>query len=99
MATAQLLYVRLTKWQKNLEPLIGRTPEEVAHLVEPWVEDYIEPIIFSDATRTIAAHRKAGDRDHFSAQQFHAEHVRLLALDVGGAHVDHTLHPKSLLSR
>ena len=29
----------------SLEPLIGRTPEEVAHLVEPWVEDYIEPII------------------------------------------------------
>ena len=46
----------------SLEPLIGRSPEEVAHLVEPWVEDYIEPIIFSDATRTIAAHRKAGDR-------------------------------------
>ena len=46
----------------SLEPLIGRTPEEVAHLVGPWVEDYIEPIIFSDATKTIAAHRKAGDR-------------------------------------
>lgn len=46
----------------SLEPLIGRTPEEVAHLVEPWVEDFIEPIIFSEATRTIAAHRKAGDR-------------------------------------
>jgi HAD superfamily hydrolase (TIGR01490 family) len=46
----------------SLEPLIGRTPEEVAHLIGPWVEDYIEPIIFSDATKTIAAHRKAGDR-------------------------------------
>lgn len=46
----------------SLEPLIGRTPEEVEHLVGPWVEDFIEPIIFSDATRTIAAHRKAGDR-------------------------------------
>jgi len=46
----------------GLEPLIGRTPEEVAHLVEPWVEDYIEPIIFSDACKTIAEHRKAGDR-------------------------------------
>ena len=46
----------------SLEPLIGRTPEEVAHLVGPWVEDDIEPIIFSDATKTIAAHRKAGDR-------------------------------------
>lgn len=28
----------------------------------PWVEDFIEPIIFSDATKAIAAHRKAGDR-------------------------------------
>jgi len=46
----------------SLEPLIGRTPAEVDHLVGPWVEDFIEPIIFSEATRTIAAHRKAGDR-------------------------------------
>ncbi|MDD0975601.1 HAD family hydrolase [Pseudomonas fontis] len=46
----------------SLEPLIGRTPEEVEHLVGPWVEDFIEPIIFSEATRTIAMHRKAGDR-------------------------------------
>ena len=46
----------------SLEPVAGRTPEEVNFLVEPWVEDYIEPIIFSDATRTIARHRAAGDR-------------------------------------
>jgi len=46
----------------SLEPMIGRTPEEVDHLVGPWVEDFIEPIIFSDATKAIAAHRKAGDR-------------------------------------
>lgn len=46
----------------SLEPLIGRTPEEVEHLVEPWVEDFIEPIIFSAATQKIAEHRKAGDR-------------------------------------
>ncbi|MFY0731871.1 HAD family hydrolase [Pseudomonas sp. NFX15] len=46
----------------SLEPLIGRTSQEVDHLVGPWVEDYIEPIIFSEATKTIAAHRKAGDR-------------------------------------
>jgi HAD superfamily hydrolase (TIGR01490 family) len=46
----------------SLEPMIGRTPEEVQHLVEPWVEDFIEPIIFSEATKTIAHHRKAGDR-------------------------------------
>ncbi|NBF02611.1 HAD-IB family hydrolase [Pseudomonas sp. Fl5BN2] len=46
----------------SLEPMAGRTPEEVAHLVEPWVEDVIEPLIFSDACKAIAAHRKAGDR-------------------------------------
>lgn len=46
----------------SLEPMIGRTPEEVAHLVEPWVEDIIEPLIYSDATTTIARHRQNGDR-------------------------------------
>lgn len=46
----------------TLEPLIGRTEEEVDHLVGPWVEDVIEPLIFSDATRCIAKHRAAGDR-------------------------------------
>ncbi|WP_339530508.1 HAD family hydrolase [Pseudomonas mucidolens] len=46
----------------SLEPMIGRTPEEIEHLVEPWVEDIIEPLIYSDATRTIARHRAEGDR-------------------------------------
>jgi HAD superfamily hydrolase (TIGR01490 family) len=46
----------------SLEPIAGRTLEEVAHLVEPWVEDVIEPIIFGDACRCIAEHRKRGDR-------------------------------------
>ncbi|MEB0042041.1 MULTISPECIES: HAD family hydrolase, partial [unclassified Pseudomonas] len=46
----------------SLEPMAGRTPEEVDHLVEPWVEDFIEPIIFSDACTAIANHRAAGDR-------------------------------------
>jgi HAD superfamily hydrolase (TIGR01490 family) len=46
----------------TLEPLVGRTQEEVDHLVAPWVEDVIEPLIFSDATRCIARHRAAGDR-------------------------------------
>ncbi|MHA6576764.1 HAD family hydrolase [Pseudomonas yamanorum] len=46
----------------SLEPMIGRTPEEIEHLVEPWVEDVIEPLIYSEATRTIAQHRKSGDR-------------------------------------
>ncbi|BBP75416.1 HAD-IB family hydrolase [Pseudomonas gingeri NCPPB 3146 = LMG 5327] len=46
----------------SLEPMAGRTPEEVEHLVEPWVEDVIEPLIYSDACKAIAAHRAAGDR-------------------------------------
>jgi len=43
----------------TLSPLVGRTPEEVAHVVEPFVEDVIEPIFYSG---TLAAHRAAGDR-------------------------------------
>lgn len=46
----------------SLEPVAGRTLEELAHLVEPWVEDVIEPIIFGDACHCIAEHRKQGDR-------------------------------------
>lgn len=46
----------------SLEPLAGRTLEEVQHLVAPWVEEVIEPIIFSDGCRCIAQHRKNGDR-------------------------------------
>jgi HAD superfamily hydrolase (TIGR01490 family) len=46
----------------TLGPLVGRTPEEVEFVVGPFVEDVIEPIIFSDAMRCLAAHRGAGDR-------------------------------------
>lgn len=46
----------------SLEPMAGRTPEEVEHLVGPWVEDFIEPLIFSDACKAIAEHRAKGDR-------------------------------------
>lgn len=46
----------------SLEPMAGRTPEEVDHLVGPWVEDVIEPIIYSDACKCIAQHRAKGDR-------------------------------------
>ncbi|MDX1723110.1 MAG: HAD family hydrolase [Pseudomonas sp.] len=46
----------------TLSPLVGRTAEEVAHVVEPFVEDVIEPIFYSDATRCLAKHRAAGDR-------------------------------------
>lgn len=46
----------------SLAPLVGRTAEEVEHVVEPFVEDMIEPLIYSDAMRCIADHRRAGDR-------------------------------------
>lgn len=46
----------------SLEPIAGRTPEEVDHLVGPWVEDVIEPILYSDACKRIAEHRARGDR-------------------------------------
>lgn len=46
----------------SLEPMIGRTSAEIEHLVGPWVEDVIEPLIYSDATKTIARHRANGDR-------------------------------------
>lgn len=46
----------------TLEPIAGRTPEEIEHLVGPWVEDVIEPILYSDACKCIAEHRARGDR-------------------------------------
>lgn len=46
----------------SLEPIAGRTPEEVGHLVEPWVEDVIEPLILGDGCKVVANHRAAGDR-------------------------------------
>jgi HAD superfamily hydrolase (TIGR01490 family) len=46
----------------TLSPLVGRTAEEVAQVVEPFVEDVIEPIFYSEATRCLANHRAAGDR-------------------------------------
>jgi HAD superfamily hydrolase (TIGR01490 family) len=46
----------------TLEPLVGRTLEEVEYVVAPFVEDVIEPLIHSDAMRCIAEHRARGDR-------------------------------------
>lgn len=46
----------------SLAPLVGRTAAEIEHVVEPFVEEVIEPLIYSDAMRCIAEHRKAGDR-------------------------------------
>jgi HAD superfamily hydrolase (TIGR01490 family) len=79
----------------TLSPLVGRTPEEVAFVVEPFVEDVIEPIFYSDASRTLAAHRSAGDRllvisasAHFLvsaiAQRFGIDEV--LAIDLEQQH-------------
>ena len=79
----------------TLSPLVGRTPEEVAFVVEPFVEDVIEPIFYSDASRALANHRSAGDRllvisasAHFLvsaiAQRFGIEDV--LAIDLEQQH-------------
>ncbi|WP_137885231.1 HAD family phosphatase [Pseudomonas sp. 2FE] len=46
----------------SLSPLVGRTPEEVAFVVEPFVEEVIEPRIYGDACTYLAKHRAAGDR-------------------------------------
>ena len=46
----------------TLSPLVGRTPEEVAYVVEAFVEDVIEPIFYTDASRCIAEHKSAGNR-------------------------------------
>lgn len=46
----------------SLSPLVGRSAEEVAHVVEPFVEEVIEPILYSDASHCLARHRAAGDR-------------------------------------
>lgn len=46
----------------SLEPMAGRSVEEVDREVEVFVEDVIEPLIHSDACATLARHREAGDR-------------------------------------
>lgn len=46
----------------SLEPLAGRSVAEVEREVGAYVEDVIEPLIYSDACATLARHRAAGDR-------------------------------------
>lgn len=46
----------------TLQPLVGRTPEEVDYLAGPFVEEVIEPLIHSDAMRCVSEHRQRGDR-------------------------------------
>ena len=79
----------------SLSPLVGRTPEEVSFIVEPYVEDVIEPILYTDATRCLAKHREAGDRlliisasAHFLVSAI-AEHLNIddvLAIDLHEEH-------------
>ncbi len=79
----------------SLSPLVGRTPEEVAFVVQPFVEDVIEPIFYSDATRCLATHREAGDRILIISASAHflvsaiAERLKVdevLAIDVHQKH-------------
>lgn len=46
----------------TLQPLIGRSVEEVEREVEAYVEEVIEPLIYSDACACLARHRSANDR-------------------------------------
>lgn len=46
----------------SLSPLVGRTPEEVAFELAPFVEEVIEPLIHGEACACLARHRAAGDR-------------------------------------
>ena len=46
----------------TLQPLIGRTLQEVREVAEAFVAAKIEPLIFEDARRCVAEHRAAGDR-------------------------------------
>ncbi len=41
----------------TLQPLIGRSVEEVEREVEAYVEEVIEPLIYSDACACLARHR------------------------------------------
>ena len=79
----------------SLSPLVGRTAAEIAHVVEPFVEEVIEPLIYSDACRYLAQHRAAGDRvlvisasAHFLVSAIAARLgiEEVLAIDLSEAH-------------
>ena len=48
--------------QHTLEPLVGRRQDEVDYLANAFVEECIEPLIFSQGMHCIATHRAQGDR-------------------------------------
>ncbi len=52
------------------------------------VRDIGDPVAHRLVHRVLQRAGAGGDRLHLGAQQLHAEHVGLLPLDVGGAHVD-----------
>ncbi|MBS7661387.1 HAD family hydrolase [Pseudomonas lalucatii] len=79
----------------SLAPLVGRSTDEVAYVVAPFVEEVIEPLLYSDATRCLARHRAAGDRllvisasAHFlvSAIAAHLGIDEVLAIDLEQRH-------------
>lgn len=46
----------------SLEPLVGRTPAEVAEVVHGYLDTVIAPRFYPGARSTVEAHRQAGDR-------------------------------------
>ncbi|WXL27796.1 HAD family hydrolase [Ectopseudomonas mendocina] len=91
----------------TLTPLVGRTPEEVEHVIEPFVEDVIEPIIYSDAMRCVARHRENGDRilvisasAHFlvSAIAARLNIEEVLAIDIAEQHGHYSGHTQGVLT-
>ena len=57
--------------------------------------DVGHPVAQGFVHRVLQGAGAGGDRNHFGAQELHAEDVGLLAVDVGGAHVDHALHAEA----
>ncbi|MNQ89294.1 hypothetical protein D3C85_1046000 [compost metagenome] len=57
--------------------------------------DVGHPVAQGFVHRVLQGAGAGGDRDHLGAQQLHAEDVGLLAVDVGGAHVDHALQAEA----
>lgn len=91
----------------TLSPLVGRTAVEVAHVVEPFVEDVIEPIFYSAATRCLANHRAAGDRiliisasAHFlvSAIAARLKVEDVLAIDIEEQHATYSGRTRGVLT-
>ncbi|MGF6694152.1 HAD superfamily hydrolase (TIGR01490 family) [Metapseudomonas resinovorans] len=91
----------------SLSPLVGRTAEEVDFVVEPFVEDVVEPLIHSDAMRCLAQHRAAGDRiliisasAHFLVSAIAARLgvEEVLAIDLEEQHGCYSGHTRGVLT-